>query len=467
MSRLHRKISKHVIERNRMSESISSLDPSTSRGASGLPTDTTPSTSRFSATHRPPRCYWEASPCEGPGCTNIIPAGSYAPQRLRSFCSTSCCTRDAACRYVIGTCLHCGGPVMGRKDLAGLKKFCCNEHRRAHEIEQILGPTGTFRPLIEEYMSTTAVNYYALGTLSNVAGSLSKFFRFAAQVEKISNLEDVRPAVITRFIAMEHERGMTSRSSVGHLSTFFNSLIAEERYRGVNPVVSRIHSQRGAPAEARPYNDQDLLTIWECVERTGKLELMLAFAIGEECGLRVGEVSNIHLSDIDAAAQTIFVRLPTKNKRTRTVPFHGKVKKYLNLWLAKRDSRCKDDHLMHNNALARFKGNRLDAWFKKHLGNEPDPAGSFNFHRLRHSWATRLMNHGMELAVLKELGGWESWNSMQRYIKVLPSTVRSQYEASYARLQEKAESGEDEEISLIDFALMNAVQPANPTTAIA
>jgi hypothetical protein len=77
------------------------------------------------------------------------------------------------------------------------------------------------------------------------------------------------------------------------------------------------------------------------------------------------------------------------------------------------------------------------------------------------------MNHGMELAVLKELGGWESWNSMQRYIKVLPSTVRSQYEASYARLQEKAESGEDEEISLIDFALMNAVQPANPTTATA
>ena len=449
-----------------MSESISSLDPSTSGGASDLPTGATPGTGRFSATHRPPKCYWEATPCEGPGCTNIIPAGLYAPQRLRSFCSTSCANRDAAFRYVVGACLHCGGPVMGRKDEAGLKKFCSNEHKWAFDTEQILGPTGVFRSLIEEYMSAAAPNYYAPGTLSTVRVSLAKFFRSAVQDQKIASLDDIRPGVVTRFIAVERERGLTSRNFVGHLATFFNWLIAEERYDRANPVVSRIHSQRGAPAEPRPYNDQDLLTVWECVERTGKLELMLAFAIGEECGLRIGEVSNIRLSDIDAAAQTIFVRLPTKNMRTRTVPFHGKVKKYLKQWLAKRDSRCKHDHLLHNNALTRFKGNRMDAWFKKHLGNEPDPAGSFNFHRLRHTWATRLMNNGMELAVLKELGGWESWNSMQRYIKVLPSTVRCQYEASYARLQEKAESGEDEEISLIDFALMNAAQSASPTTAI-
>jgi hypothetical protein len=55
---------------------------------------------------------------------------------------------------------------------------------------------------------------------------------------------------------------------------------------------------------------------------------------------------------------------------------------------------------------------------------------------------------------------------MQRYIKVLPATVRCQYEASYARLQEKAESDEDEELSLIDFALMDVAQPASHTAVI-
>lgn len=320
---------------------------------------------RFTASRRPPRVQWEAMPCEGPGCTNIIPAGLYAPQRLRSFCSTACSNRDASCQYMIGTCRYCGGPIMGRKDHAGKKYYCCDEHWRTHTTERILGPTGPFRPLIEEYMAAAAANYYSPGTLPTVRVSLAKFFRFAVQVEKISALENIRPAVITRFIALERARQLTGRNFVGHLSTFFKTLIVEEKYNLPNPVVSRIHSQRGAPAEARPYNDQDLNMIWECVERTGKLQLMLAFSIGEECGLRIGEVQNIRLSDIDASAQTIFVRLPTKNKHTRTVPFHGKVKKYLDLWLAKRNPHCDHDHVLHNNASKPFTGSHLDAWFKR------------------------------------------------------------------------------------------------------
>lgn len=414
---------------------------------------------RFTASHRPPKVYFDAAQCEGPGCENILPAGYYAPQRSRSFCSKRCLNRDAATKYLIGTCLQCQGPIMGRKDKAEEKKFCCNAHRLMFETERVLAPTGPFRALIEEYMRSAAGNMYRPGTLPTVRVSLGKFFRFVNENERISDIEQIGPSVVTRFIAHERERGLTGRNFVGHLSTFFGWLIGEERLKRPNPVIPRIHNQRGAPAEARPYSERDLLTVWECVERIGRLELMLAFAIGEECGLRIGEVSNIRLCDIDAAAQTIFVRLPTKNMRTRKVPFHDKVEKYLKLWLAKRDPRCEHDHLLHNNALTRFKGNRLDAWFKRHLRNEPDPSGSFNFHRLRHTWATRLMNNGMELAVLKELGGWEKWNSMQRYIKVLPATVRSQYEASYARLQEKAEYGEDEEISLLDFAAMNVDEP--------
>ncbi len=356
---------------------------------------------------------------------------------------------------------------MGRKDRAGKKHYCSDEHWRAHTTERVLGPTGPFRALIEEYMATAAANYYAPGTLPTVRVSLAKFFRFAAQIEKITALDAVRPAAITRFIALERERGLTGRNFVGHLSTFFATMIAEERYGRANPVVSRIHSQRGAPAEARPYTDQDLNAIWKCVERTGRLELMLAFAIGQETGLRIGEVCNIRLSDINQQAQSIYVRLPTKNMKTRSVPYSEKVTRYLGLWLAKRDPRCADDHLFHNQAFRRYDTTKFDAWFKKNLKAEPEPARSFLFHRLRHTWATRLMNNGMELSVLKVLGGWEAWNSMQRYIKVLDSTVRGQYEASYARLQEQHESGEDEAISLIDFALMAPSEPASIITATA
>jgi integrase len=444
---------------------VSSTQPAAPNVAKPAPTPAA-NNGRFTSENRPKR-YFDAGPCEGPGCTNIVPAGYYPAQRVRSFCSIRCSNREAASRYLVGTCQHCGGPVMGHRGDVGVKQFCCNEHKLAYETEQILGPTGPFRSLIEEYMSSAAPNYYRPGTLPTVRVSLAKVFRFAAQVEKITDLEEVRPALITRFIAHERERGLTSRSFVGHMSTFFRWAIAEERYTRANPVVSRIHSQRGAPAEARPYSDSDMEIIWATIERTGRVELMLAFALGEECGLRVGEVGNLRLSDIDQAAQTVFVRLPTKNMRTRTVPYHGKVRKYLKLWVEKRDPRCEHDHLLHNTALNPFRWSHLDAWFKRYLRNEQEPSASFNFHRLRHTWATRLMNNGMELAVLRELGGWEKWNSMQRYIRVLDSTVRSQYEAAYARLQERAESDDDEVISLVDFAFMDTTNAATPATPAA
>jgi integrase len=107
----------------------------------------------------------------------------------------------------------------------------------------------------------------------------------------------------------------------------------------------------------------------------------------------------------------------------------------------------------------RFITGTMSSHFKKLLEHHPAPACDFKFHRCRHTWATRLMNNGMELAVLKVLGGWVSWNSMQKYIRVLDVTVRRQYEESYQKLQEQLESEDSETLSLLDFASMNADTP--------
>jgi integrase len=410
-------------------------------------------TGRF-GDRKPSKRYFEAAPCEGPGCTNVVPAGDYPAQRMRSFCSDSCRNRDSASAYIVGKCRHCDQDILGRKDQPGKKLFCNETHRYEFLRERVLGPTGSFRPIVEEYMAGDAKNHYKASTIPTVQCSVAKFFRFAF-AHGITDVRQVRSSTITQFIAEELERGTISRVYVGHLSTFFGWLIDEGRYDRVNPIIPRRHYKKLGEPEARPYNDHDRDFIWAIVEESGRIELMLAFMIGLECGLRIGEVANIRLEDVDARAQKIFVRLPTKNNRTRTVPFHDKVQKYLALWLEIRNPHCQSDHLLHNNALKPFNQNQLDARFKKLLRNEGGPASSFHFHRLRHTWATNLMNNGMELAVLKELGGWQNWTSMQRYIKVLDVTVRRQYEAAYKRLQEKQESGEDETISFLDFIHMS------------
>ncbi len=160
----------------------------------------------------------------------------------------------------------------------------------------------------------------------------------------VSDLNEIRPSTITKFISKQQDRCVVTRAYLGRFSTFFNYLIEEELYTHPNPVIPRRHYQNARGSEPRPYNDPQLAALWALVEASDKYELMLAFAIGEECGLRIGEVANIRLSDVDLRAQKIFVRLPTKNGRTRSVPFHDRVKKYLGLWLARRSVHCPTEH---------------------------------------------------------------------------------------------------------------------------
>lgn len=382
-----------------------------------------------------------------------MPAGPYPVQRKRSFCSNLCANRDAATKYILGKCLcGCGKNVLGSRNKIGKKYFYDDEHRRIFHRERMFGPTGIFRPLLEEYLAVEAKVHYKPGTLPTVQTSTTTFFRFAAGLG-LTDVNEVVPATISQFIATQLRDGVVARNYIGHLSTLFAWLMEEGHYHRPNPVIPRRHYMYEGHKAPRPYSDRDIDALWQAVEASGKPELTLAFAIGLECGLRVGEVANIRLEDIDGVAQKIFVRLPTKNDRTRTVPFHDKVRKYLELWLEVRNRHCSTNHLFHNTALTPYNGNKLDARFKSVLRSRPEPAASFAFHRLRHTWATRLMNNGMELAVLKELGGWVSWNSMQRYIKVLDSTVQSQYQAAYKKLQHTVESSDEEELSLMDFAL--------------
>ena len=279
-------------------------------------------------------------------------------------------------------------------------------------------------------------------------------------MEGINSLKEITPRVVSRFIAHERNRGTKTNKTIGFVRTFFAWLQAEEYTDQINPVIPGRHSQGESSANVQPYTDADLRLIWSVVENSDNVGLKLAFSIGRECGLRVGEVANIRLSDIDQDKQTIHVRLPTKNMRARDVRYHNDVAKYLELWLKLRNPNCEHDHLLHGKRLGKYTNSSLDTAFHKLFSNHPSSAPAFRFHRLRHTWATRLMNNGMELAVLKELGGWVSWSSMQIYIKVLPETIQRQYQETYSRIQEANETGAEESFSLIDFALMNSLAHA-------
>jgi hypothetical protein len=113
--------------------------------------------------------------------------------------------------------------------------------------EFILGPTGPFRPFIEEYLATVVPSFYKPNTVVQVRSSIAKFFRFVVRHQHIEELDQIRPSTITRFIEIERERGLKSINFIGHISTFFVWLISQELYDRGNPVISRLHRPKMSP----------------------------------------------------------------------------------------------------------------------------------------------------------------------------------------------------------------------------
>ena len=75
-------------------------------------------------------------------------------------------------------------------------------------------------------------------------------------------------------------------------------------------------------------------------------------------------------------------------------------------------------------------GHSLSTNFKRYWQPAVSAAGliSFRFHDCRHTFASRLVNNGVDRYVVQAAGGWKTASMMQRYAHLEPSTIRAAVE---------------------------------------
>jgi integrase/recombinase XerC len=139
-------------------------------------------------------------------------------------------------------------------------------------------------------------------------------------------------------------------------------------------------------------------------------------------GLRVGELTQIRITDIDFRTRVVLIH--GKGKKDRYAPIHEyaleRIKTYLSQSrpVMKARSTEKDDHTLFLN----FHGTPLtDRGVRVVLDDELKRQASamkLTPHEFRHSFATHLLNHGVDLRTVQELLGHASLSTTQIYTKV-------------------------------------------------
>jgi site-specific recombinase XerD len=139
------------------------------------------------------------------------------------------------------------------------------------------------------------------------------------------------------------------------------------------------------------------------------------------CGLRSAEVVGLDLADVDFERETVHVR--GKGGKERVVPLGEEAAHHVARYL--RDGRPELARGAVDALFLSARGRRLDTSTVRRLLRHP--------HRLRHAFATHLLEGGADLRVIQELLGHSSLSTTQIYSHVDARRLRRVYDRSHPR----------------------------------
>jgi len=147
-----------------------------------------------------------------------------------------------------------------------------------------------------------------------------------------------------------------------------------------------------------------------------KHKLMIGMLYG--CGLRSYELCNLKLADVDFERETVFIR-KQKGKHDRYVPLSAHLKRGLQKYISSENPK---EWLFNSQVTI---GGKLQGittsgigWVVKENRSKIGTNKKVTAHTMRHTYATHLLEDGMNILVLKELLGHARIETTMIYLHV-------------------------------------------------
>ena len=276
---------------------------------------------------------------------------------------------------------------------------------------------------------------YSPHTLAAYSRDLEKFL---LHVEL--PLAHVSPHHVSAFVARLHAGGLAPRSIQRALSCVrsFFTFLESKQIVSANPA-----SGNKAPKNQNKLPntlDTDQAARLLDYEATTPLEkrdrAMLELFYGS--GLRLAELVNINLSDLDLDEG--FVTVTGKGNKTRQVPVGRHCIKAIHAWLAIRGPATRDAPLFTSQRGVRISRRSVQVRLKRVAAAQ---LGSIELHphMLRHSFASHLLESSSDLRAVQELLGHADIATTQIYTHLDFQHLARVYDSAHPRAQNIPEPG--------------------------
>ena len=291
-------------------------------------------------------------------------------------------------------------------------------------------------------------------TIKSYFLDLSQFINLIFS-DKIVKWDLIDNSCIRKYIFLCQQLNISKRSinrKISSLRSFYNFLLLELEVKN-NPFIARNYYK--VPKQLPKYLSLDMVKVFlnyinvfwgNILNSKDNAKLLLKkqsnflskrdFAIFKliyGCGARISEIMNINIEDVDFFNNTI--KFYGKNKKERIVPLTKQIVNVLQNYISE-----KNIFFDKKNSISFFmssRGNRITTRniqrsFRMYA-NDIGISKEITPHKLRHSFATHLLNEGADLRSIQELLGHSSLSTTQIYTHVTTSYMKKVYNKTHPR----------------------------------
>ena len=278
-----------------------------------------------------------------------------------------------------------------------------------------------YKEALEEYLQyLSAERGLADNTVQAYRRDLTYFFEFCNLP-----LDDIKRSNINNYILCLRGKNYSSTSITRKIASFrgFFKWCCANGILKANPTQTLElpkNPQRLPKVLSTNEIDTLLSVIFDARER-------VIFELLYDCGLRVSELSNLKLNDIDLGAK--FLTCTGKGSKDRVVPFGKCALNAIKNYLKEREYLALKYNVYSSNFLLNERGKditRQDIYrFISSLGKKINK--HISPHTLRHSFATHMLENGADLRVVQELLGHSDVATTQLYTHISKKRLKDVY----------------------------------------
>ena len=267
-------------------------------------------------------------------------------------------------------------------------------------------------------LDTENVRKRTLGTIRIYRSYLMQFKAFCEQ-NFITDMRDLTPAICSEFTrhAFADISGVTAKCKLILFRSFYSWTAQCYELSEKNPFKKIINIKPKSPP-------REFWTIDECekiIAAAPNIEYECLFAFMAFAGLRREEARSLQMKNL----QNNKISLIGKGGKAAVLPISGRLKKYLNKYLAVRKTNSED--LFPR--LSKLSKVREDIIKKAVEKSGIKSGGIAHYHRFRHSFASNLLNAGRNIKAVQILMRHESVSlTLNIYGHLLPNDLEQAVE---------------------------------------